>query len=199
MGPLGKIWHVLKQASTYWLEDLLKLVQQTVLLVGHSDVTLSCHRRLNALDDTKAISKKAKFMLKMKSDLQKDNKDLFGKNFREQISETIKSHKQGFGKHWFQGSAWHNSTLCRGSSQNESKLRGENILAYKRKFQWSFNNSDCDKWNCWHRGKYKCNSSDLFLGDSIADFKERITVLSCTDHKIIFHKSTFNCTNGRKT
>ena len=34
-------------------------------------------------------------MLKNKSDLlQKENKDLFGKEFREQISETVKAHKQ---------------------------------------------------------------------------------------------------------
>ena len=34
-------------------------------------------------------------MLKNKSDLlQKENKDLFGKEFREQISETVKVHKQ---------------------------------------------------------------------------------------------------------
>ena len=34
-------------------------------------------------------------MLKNKSDLPpKKNKDLFGKEFREQISETVKAHKQ---------------------------------------------------------------------------------------------------------
>ena len=38
---------------------------------------------------------KAKFMLENKSELlQKENKDLFGKEFHEKISEIVKDHKQ---------------------------------------------------------------------------------------------------------
>lgn len=54
MGPLEKLWHALEQAnkenqsSKYSIGDLLRLVQQTVLLVGKTNVTLFFHRRLNA-------------------------------------------------------------------------------------------------------------------------------------------------------
>lgn len=65
------LWNNKKEGQTaaYSMEDLPKLVQQTVLLVGHTNATLSFHRRLNALDDIMTNSTKAKSMLNMKSDL----------------------------------------------------------------------------------------------------------------------------------
>ena len=77
------------------MKYLLRLVQQTVVLVSQTNVTRSYHRRLNALDGTMNSSSQAKSILKMKSDLfEKDNKDLSGKDFREPISGTVKANKQ---------------------------------------------------------------------------------------------------------
>ena len=53
MGPLSKVWHALESATTTALddetdlttEDLLNLVQQTVLLVEQINNTISYHWR----------------------------------------------------------------------------------------------------------------------------------------------------------
>lgn len=101
MDPLGRLCYALQQenkegqSSTYAMENLLRLVKETALLVGQTDSTLSFYRRLNALDGTMNTSTQAKFFLKTKSDLfQKDNKNPFGQDFREQISEIVKVQKQ---------------------------------------------------------------------------------------------------------
>ena len=61
------------------MENLLRLVKQTVLLVGWTDSSLSFYRRLSALDGIMNTSMQAKIFLKTKSDLfQKDNKNFFG-------------------------------------------------------------------------------------------------------------------------
>ena len=50
MGPLSKVWHALESATTapddeadLTIEDLLNLVQQTLLLVGQTNNTISYH------------------------------------------------------------------------------------------------------------------------------------------------------------
>ena len=55
-----------------------------------TNIALSYHRRLSALNGIMKSTLQAKSMLKNKYELlQKENKDLFGKEIREQISETI--------------------------------------------------------------------------------------------------------------
>ena len=55
-----------------------------------TNIALSYHRRLSALNGIMKSTLQAKYMLKNKFELlQKENKDLFGKEIREQISETI--------------------------------------------------------------------------------------------------------------
>ena len=56
MGPLSKIWRALESATTapndevdLTIEDLLNLVQQTVLLAGQTNNTISYQRQLSAL------------------------------------------------------------------------------------------------------------------------------------------------------
>ena len=63
--------------------------------MGQTNIALSNHRHLSVLDGVMKSTVQAKSMLKNKSELlQRENKDLFGKEFREQISETVKAHKQ---------------------------------------------------------------------------------------------------------
>ena len=81
--------------STVFLEDLLRFAQQSVFLVDKTNIAVSYHRRLSILDDVMNNLSQAKSMLKTKSELlQKKGKDFFGKEFRDQISETVKAHKQ---------------------------------------------------------------------------------------------------------
>ena len=63
--------------------------------MGQTNIALSYHRRRSALDGVMKSTIEAKSMLKNKSELlQKENKGLFGKGFREHISETVKAHIQ---------------------------------------------------------------------------------------------------------
>ena len=67
MGPLSKLWHALESATTapddevdLTIEGFLNLVQQTVLLVGQTNNTISHHRRLSALTGAMKSSSQAK-------------------------------------------------------------------------------------------------------------------------------------------
>ena len=56
------------------------------MIVGQTNITLSYRRRLSALDGVMKSTIQRKSMLKKKSELlQKENKDLFGKELCEQI------------------------------------------------------------------------------------------------------------------
>ena len=58
--------------------------------MGQTNIALLYHRRLSALNGVMRSTIQAKSMFKNKSELlQKDNKDFFGKEFCEQISQTI--------------------------------------------------------------------------------------------------------------
>ena len=102
MGPLSKLWHALESANTapddevdLNIEDLLNLVQQTVLLVGQTNNTISYHSRLSALVGAMKSFSQAKSMIKDKSTLlENSGKELFGKDFRDQRSDTVKAQKQ---------------------------------------------------------------------------------------------------------
>ena len=100
MGPLCQQWESLEtankeQESSVSINDLIKIVTQSIILVGRTNIALSYHRRLSALVGVMKSNIQAKPLLKNKSELlQKENKDLFGKEFREQISETVKAYKQ---------------------------------------------------------------------------------------------------------
>ena len=67
MGPLSKLWHALESATTapddevdLTIEGFLNLVQQTVLLVGQTNNTISHNRRLSALTGAVKSSSQAK-------------------------------------------------------------------------------------------------------------------------------------------
>ena len=77
------------------LEEVINLVQQTVLLVGQTNNTISYHRRLSAMAGAMKSSNQAKSVIKDKSALlENSGKELFGKDFRDQITDTVKAQKQ---------------------------------------------------------------------------------------------------------
>ena len=102
MGPLSKLWHALESATTspdneadLTIEDLLNLVQETVLLVGQTNNTISHHRGLSMLAGAMKSSSQEKSKIKDKSTLlENSGKELFGKDFRDQITDTVKAQKQ---------------------------------------------------------------------------------------------------------
>ena len=100
MGPLCKLWESLETAikeqdSSVSINDLINFATQSIIPVGLTNLALSYQRCLSALDGVMKSTTQAKSMLKNKSEiLHKENKGLFGKEFREQIPETVKVHKQ---------------------------------------------------------------------------------------------------------
>ena len=73
MGPVSKVWQALESSTTapdneadLTSEDLLNLVQQTVLVAGQTNKTISYHRRLSALAGAMKSSSQAKSMTKDK-------------------------------------------------------------------------------------------------------------------------------------
>ena len=138
MGPLCKLWESLvtankEQDSSVSINDLIKFVTQSIILVGQTNIALSYHRRLSALDGVMKSTIQAKSMLKNTSELlQKDNKDLFGKEFHEQISETVKAHKQSkelLASIVFKDAASGNQPFRKGTRQ-ANNIAGSKVLTY---------------------------------------------------------------------
>ena len=77
------------------VEDHIKLIEQTVLLLGQASNSILYSRRLQILKTLTKDPKKAKNILKEKADLlQKGDQNLFGKKFRSYINETERSKKR---------------------------------------------------------------------------------------------------------
>ena len=102
MEPLSKTWHALESTTTalddeadLTIQDLLNLVQQTVLLVGQTNNTISYYRQLGALVGVMKSSSQAKSLIKDKSALlENSGKEFFVEDFRDQITDIVKALKQ---------------------------------------------------------------------------------------------------------
>ena len=82
-----------EQDSSISINDLKKFINRQTMKQTNNAV--SYHRYLRALDGIMKNTIQAKSMLKNKFELlQNEIKDIFGKMFCEQISETVKAHKQ---------------------------------------------------------------------------------------------------------
>lgn len=100
MGPLGKLWLNLEKVRTddstdeLDLFDCLKLVEQSVTLLGQANVSLTYARRLSILGRLTGDMKKAKKLLsKHESSLSSSHKNLFGKRFYKALSKATKIRK----------------------------------------------------------------------------------------------------------
>ena len=102
MGPLSRLWNMVEEANAskqtqvcISLDDMKKHIEKTVLLLGQASNSITYQRRYNALLGVMGSAPKVKEMLRTDADmLQKHDKDLFGKKFREHLTETSKSKKK---------------------------------------------------------------------------------------------------------
>ena len=138
LGPLCKLWESLEtakkeQGSSDSIDNLIKFVTQSIVLVGQTNIALSYHRRLSTLNVVIKSTIQARSMLKNKSELlQREKKDLFGKEFREQISETVKAHRQSkelLASIVFKDAASGNQPFRKGTRQ-ANNIAGSKVLTY---------------------------------------------------------------------
>ena len=104
LGPLSRLWKGLEDiknapddAVPVPAEDHIKLIEQTVLLLGQASNSILYSRRLQILKTLIKNPKKAKKknILKEKADLlQKGDQNFFGKKFRSHVVETERSKKR---------------------------------------------------------------------------------------------------------
>ena len=102
MGPLLKIWTAVESARLSQkdsvevdLKEIQEFVEQTVLLLGQALNSISYYRSFDMLLALTNSLPQSKQMLREDSELlQMNNKNLFGKKFRENIWDTSKSKKQ---------------------------------------------------------------------------------------------------------
>ena len=103
IGPLSKLWVMVEQvnwgsgsSSTAEMDTVLELLEKTVLLIGQCNNTITYERRKNVLlGVTGTSSSQMASMLKEKAALlQKHDQALFGKDFRDHLTKSLKVKKQ---------------------------------------------------------------------------------------------------------
>ena len=103
MGPLSKLWVMIEQvnsgsgsSSTVKIDTVVELLEKTVLLIGKCNNTISYERRKNVLlGVTGTSSSQVASMLKEQAAfLQKHDQELFGKDFRDHQTESLKAKEQ---------------------------------------------------------------------------------------------------------
>ena len=102
MGPLSRLWTMVEEAGRSKEDqvpislDLIKEhIEQTILLLGQASNSISYQRRYSILLGIVGSPPKIKEMLREEAVLlQKHDTELFGKKFREHITETSKAKKQ---------------------------------------------------------------------------------------------------------
>ena len=103
MGPLSKLWVMTEQvnsdsgsSSTVKIDTVVELLEKTVLLIGQCNNTISYERRKNVLlGVTGTYSSQVASILKEKAAfLQKHDQALFGKDFRDHQTESLKAKEQ---------------------------------------------------------------------------------------------------------
>lgn len=106
MGPLSRIWTIMDEASNKEnddrgekessLDDLLRLLEKSVMLLGQANNKVVYFRRLNILNLSLHSKSDAKGMLKTYANLLSKSSDseLFGKDFRKEVMDSNKAQKQ---------------------------------------------------------------------------------------------------------
>ena len=102
MGPLSKIWTAVESARLSQensvevdLKESQEFVEESVLLLGQASSSISYYGRFYMLLALTNSPQQSKQMLREKSDLlQKNDKNLSGEKFRENIWHTSKSKKK---------------------------------------------------------------------------------------------------------
>ena len=99
LGPLSRLWKGLEDIKNapgdtvpMSVEDHIKLIEQTVLLLGQASNSILYSRRFQILKTLIKDPKKAKNISKEKADLlQKGDQNFFGRKFRSHVVETERS------------------------------------------------------------------------------------------------------------
>ena len=210
MGPLTKLWLSIDQAvnskgdeqqTPITLEDLLQYIEQTVLLIGQTNVSLTYHRRLNVLYSIMNNPAQSKSLLKENAESlqQQRDTDLFGKEFKDHLSENLKARKETKAvldlttekKKW---------PFPRGPpTQN---MRGGGRFQ-KHKQTWSRKESNGSFTNNFQRKKPGkntiCNQTNLLQHFSRSDSNGKINEGTSSHKKVIFFKrTTSKCSSRRK-
>ena len=103
MGPLSKLWVMVEQVdsgngsfSTVEMYTVLELLEKKVLLIGQCNNTITYERRKNVLlGITGTSSSQVALLLKEKAEfLRKHDQAFFGKDFRDNLTESLKAKKQ---------------------------------------------------------------------------------------------------------
>ena len=103
MGPLSKLLVMIEQvnagsgsSSTVEMDTLLELLEKRILSIGQCNNTITYERRKNVLlGVTGTSSSQVASVLKEKAAfLQKYDQALFGKDFRDHLTESLKAKKQ---------------------------------------------------------------------------------------------------------
>lgn len=98
MGPLGNLWDKLFKVSernipSCHIDEVLGLLEKSVLLVGQTNATINYQRRLNVLSKAVGDSRLAQDLLKDNEDKLPLGRDLFGANFFKSLSDKARSRK----------------------------------------------------------------------------------------------------------
>ena len=207
MGPLSKVWHALESGTTapddevaLTIEDLLNLVQQTVLLVGQTNDTISYHRRLSALAGAMKSSSQAKSMIKHKSMLfENPGKELFGKDFDDQITDTAETQKQSkellFNVFQQQGN---NKSFSKHLPQSKLHCSGKTLASSEEAMIYDF--SSRRGFNSYNNAQFKNpgkQNSDL-QNNSITNTTRRVVISTTVGKKIVLQFKDSNTDTVRE-
>ena len=99
MGPLSKIWDEIDKAhegstSSMEIEEVVNLLEKTILMIGQVNVACLYERRLNFLAKILKSTKKAKSMLRENEAKLQDDTVLFGNDFYTTLYRKSKDRKR---------------------------------------------------------------------------------------------------------
>ena len=98
MGLLSTVWLKLENAKKsevppLSLDEILSLIEQTICLLDQTSNLILFHRRCNILS-SECCPQEAEIMLQNKAELlQTTNENLYGKEFNDHLTESVKSKK----------------------------------------------------------------------------------------------------------
>ena len=206
MGPLSKVWHTLENFTTapdheadLTIEDLLHLVQQPVLLVGQTNNTMSYHRRLSTLAGTMKSSSQTKSMIKDKSALLENfGKELFGKDFRDQITDTVKAQKQSKELLFNVFQQQRTNKPFSKDPRKVSFIAGGQNISFKRR---SNDSNSRRGFNRYSNAQFKNSgnqNSNLLQRNSTTNTTRRVVISTSVGKKIVLQFKDSSSTTGRE-
>ena len=105
LGPICRLWTIIEKAATQEnseekgdqvsLEDIIRLIEKSVMLLGQVNNKVAYFRRLNILNVSLNSKSDAKGISNIYAPLLSTNRsELFGRQFRKQVLDNTKVQKQ---------------------------------------------------------------------------------------------------------